>query len=147
MYGAGDQVDSQWLCREVSDTNAQYSWPRTSTPTASKWSVWYQLIHIALNLDSHRHLPRPLGAWQHNMDMQNWWYVTSEDQWLWHNAAAGWQFQTKIPHCLHEARFHAHAQQSNVGLDLEQCCCVTMISSYQHILVQSKAPLTHPQRQ
>jgi len=81
------------------------------------------------------------------MNMQNWWYVTSNNQRLWRHAALGWQYHTKIPHCSQTARFHPHAHSSNAGPDLAKCSCVTTISSYQHILVQSGASITQPLRE
>jgi len=76
--------------------------------------------------------------------MQNRWYVTSNDQRLWHNTVEGWQYHTKIPHHSQTARYHPHAQPCDAGPDLVKCSCVTMTSSYQHVLVQSRASITHP---
>jgi len=141
---AGVQVDNWWLRGEVCTIYSQYLWLRTGTPLVSEWSMWHRAIHIALNLDKNRYLPRPLGAWWHNMDRRNQWYMTTNDQRLWHNTMEGWQYHTKIPHWSRTARFHPDAHQCNARPYLAKCNCITTISSYQHILVQSGALITNP---
>jgi len=61
--GAGEKVDSRWLQGKESNTYEHYSWPRTGKPTAGEWSLWTRAIYKALNMDSYRNLPRPLGPW------------------------------------------------------------------------------------